>query len=46
MSGNIRKNQVTRHVTLCHQSTMSGALGLGRVTVVEGDDSKPTIFLH
>ena len=28
MSGNTRKNQVTRLVTLRHQSTMSGALGL------------------
>ena len=28
MSGNIRKNQVTRLVTLRHRSTMSGALGL------------------
>jgi hypothetical protein len=28
MSGNIRKNQVTRLVTLRHRSTMSGALVL------------------
>jgi hypothetical protein len=28
MSGNTRKNQVTRLVTLRHRSTMSGALGL------------------
>src|SRR5271169_6089039 len=29
MSGNARKNQVTRLVTLRHWSTMSGALGSG-----------------
>ena len=29
MSGNARKNQVTRLVTLRHRSTMSGALGSG-----------------
>jgi hypothetical protein len=34
MSGNIRKNQVTRLVTLRHRSTMSGALDPG-VPVVQ-----------
>ena len=29
MSGNTRKNQVTRLVTLRHRSIMSGALGMG-----------------
>ena len=40
MSGNTRKNQVTRLVTLRHQSTMSGALEPGvAVPPVEGPGS-------
>ena len=35
MSGNTRKNQVTRLVTLRHQSTMSGALGIELTTFLE-----------
>jgi len=33
MSGNTRKSQVARLVTLRHQSTMSGALMFGQETV-------------
>src|SRR5690348_12928758 len=36
MSGNTRKTQVTRLVTLRHRSTMSGALGLNPVSIDAG----------
>jgi hypothetical protein len=43
MSGNTRKNQITRLVTLRHRSKMSGALGTGNSEVTHRSSRRPKL---